>query len=826
LAQVGALTWIATVWLTSIGMTTALVRSGTPFEGKNSICWALALAMLLEGYAFSVNVYDPGLLDLSNLGDLPLKAIFMLVQCTQAGLGWTKVLFLFRLTAAKPHTERIWTMCCLTGAGIGILGACFILSKHPALITASMGLFFLSFESYTIGALCGAIRLFLGAPDKYTGAFLLSIIGGAGLHFWQIYFTAIAPAVDPDKQLLGIKTLANCPFMFLQGVSLFLLSQRDTFTSPADGHVLLDGQAPLSGRAKHYVFPEYWFGLTFIPILLAYGVTFICLRLVTMPGLITGNPLFVEQIAIYRMYQTFHPCILLDYLPGTLFSQPLFDIVTIMSLLTIGLAWIRSACTGSFGILLGSTLSFVVALFTGPCFALVFTFSPDITGVLAHSVPYMAWEATVALFFVSQAYYVWACKDPLIGSTNKIAYLVYALIYLAIDMYGLNFMCTSLAGSLGYGPEAFQEKIIKPPGCHEATTQEEVDAMCTQPIEPCINGVCSTAVHFRLLPMLAAISTHLNQWLNALLSPMKYRPLGYEIICVDVTSPEADKAGKASVETVAESSDERVKIWHRSLNVFSFQLSARHMSAIASIIFAVSPTLAYKVSELTGNLEDGETLSDVLTTLPGTVPVVVLWMVAIIFFLLHCGIIYTHEKYLNPDKEMVNTTFAFMMTLVATLFLGHAASLPAYQTITPWFIGFPMFQLALIFWALLNLVLAIRQRKQPGGHAISDTDLLVDGASTMLLAFCLALSMTINITKLDAPILNILWVGALFIWSLCDSREVTLFWKNIHIATDEETKHALKEFTPWGVPGFLFNVPLFAVPGIFSSTEAAKELTA
>ena len=151
-----------------------------------------------------------------------------------------------------------------------------------------------------------------------------------------------------------------------------------------------------------FAFPEFYFSVTFVPVLLAYGLCFILLRTVTMPGLISNGTLTVQDMKIYRMYETYHPCILLDYLPGTLISQPLFDVAQLLSIFTIFLTWLRSCCLGKIGPLMFSSFVFSLSLVTGTCFTLVFTFSPDLTDVTAHSLPYMAWEFTLCLFFLSQ----------------------------------------------------------------------------------------------------------------------------------------------------------------------------------------------------------------------------------------------------------------------------------------------------------------------------------------------------------------------------------------------------------------------------------------
>lgn len=146
-----------------------------------------------------------------------------------------------------------------------------------------------------------------------------------------------------------------------------------------------------------------------MPILTAYGLCFILLRTVTMPGLLPDQKkLTAQDMAVFRLYETYHPCILLDYLPGTLIAQPLFVCAALLSVLTYGLGWLRSGCLGKIGPLMFSSCVFCLSLVTGACFALVFTFSPDQTGVIAHSLPYMGWELTSCLFVVSQV-----CSAPL-----------------------------------------------------------------------------------------------------------------------------------------------------------------------------------------------------------------------------------------------------------------------------------------------------------------------------------------------------------------------------------------------------------------------------
>ena len=368
-----------------------------------------------------------------------------------------------------------------------------------------------------------------------------------------------------------------------------------------------------------FAFPEYWSGITFVPILAAYGLCFILLRTVTMPGLLPPHKKLTDQdMAVFRLYETYHPCILLDYLPGTIIAQPLFVTSALLSVLTFGLAWLRSGCLGKMGPLMFSSCVFCLSILTGACFALVFTFSPDQTNVIAHSLPYMGWELTSCLFVVSQvcsaplprhvprplipassescllvqAYYVWMDDDPHRSRNAKKGFTLYAAVYAAFDIYGMIFMTGKIA-SLARNPDLLKGNEI---------------------------------IQFHWLPFITAVTTHLNMWAYSVLSPMKYRPLAFELITSDEASTDtADMQPTASDPSKVEG------------NSFNFKFAPRSILSVVAVIMVAVEFLAKYINVLVmpDEVVKDFTAKQHIETLPGAAVVAVLWMVAVGLLFIH-----------------------------------------------------------------------------------------------------------------------------------------------------------------------------------------------
>ena len=379
-----------------------------------------------------------------------------------------------------------------------------------------------------------------------------------------------------------------------------------------------------------FAFPEFYFSVTFVPILTAYTLCFILLRTVTMPGLLPPHKKLTDQdMAVFRLYETYHPCILLDYLPGTIIAQPLFVTSALLSVLTFGLAWLRSGCLGKMGPLMFSSCVFCLSILTGACFALVFTFSPDQTNVIAHSLPYMGWELTSCLFVVSQvcsaplprhvprplipassescllvqAYYVWMDDDPHRSRNAKKGFTLYAAVYAAFDIYGMIFMTGKIA-SLARNPDLLKGNEI---------------------------------IQFHWLPFITAVTTHLNMWAYSVLSPMKYRPLAFELITSDEASTDT-----ADMQPTPACASDPSKV---EGNSFNFKFAPRSILAVVAVIMAAVAVLPKHINNLVFMPDNDEVIKDVLVkdftteqhmkTLPGAAFVVVLWIVAIGLLIIH-----------------------------------------------------------------------------------------------------------------------------------------------------------------------------------------------
>ena len=186
-----------------------------------------------------------------------------------------------------------------------------------------------------------------------------------------------------------------------------------------------------------------------------------------------------------------------------------------------------------------------------------------------------------------QAYYVWMENDQFNPVWVKCVFTVYAFTYAAIDAYGINFMLTNLAAG-------------DPPSDHVITV--------------------------RWAPFIAVISTHLNQWLFGVLSPMKYRPLAFELITSDEASTDkVDMQPTASDPSKVEG------------NSFNFKFAPRSILSVVAVIMVAVEFLAKYINVLVmpDEVVKDFTAKQHIETLPGAAVVAVLWMVAVGLLFIH-----------------------------------------------------------------------------------------------------------------------------------------------------------------------------------------------
>ena len=189
-----------------------------------------------------------------------------------------------------------------------------------------------------------------------------------------------------------------------------------------------------------------------------------------------------------------------------------------------------------------------------------------------------------------QAYYVWMENDQFNPVWVKCVFTVYAFTYAAIDAYGINFMLTNLAAG-------------DPPSDHVITV--------------------------RWAPFIAVISTHLNQWLFGVLSPMKYRPLAFELITSDEASTDT-----ADMQPTPACASDPSKV---EGNSFNFKFAPRSILSVVAVIMVAVEFLAKYINVLVmpDEVVKDFTAKQHIETLPGAAVVAVLWMVAVGLLFIH-----------------------------------------------------------------------------------------------------------------------------------------------------------------------------------------------
>ena len=269
--MVSQLAWVIASWSTTVVMITALLKTGTPYAGRFAICWALAIASIIEGFAFSLSAVDSHLMDFTQSDDLGLKATFVLFQVTQAGFGWFKTLAMLRVTSTKPATESMWTIC-LLGPFLGLVAAMCVLMNYDWSLKVAQGIFVLAFESYTVVYLIATIRVYAGLSGARDWCFsasafapqekefdpagrkvllLIGVIGLVVLHVLQLYLTLTKSATLTN--FLTIKCFVSVPLLWSQAYAIFHLAKSKLFEpaySKLDEKKLLDEKTV--GRENRY----------------------------------------------------------------------------------------------------------------------------------------------------------------------------------------------------------------------------------------------------------------------------------------------------------------------------------------------------------------------------------------------------------------------------------------------------------------------------------------------------------------------------------------------------------------------------------------------
>jgi len=732
------LSWAGSAWLASIGLTAYLMfGKGKDGAAVTGMLWGFAGAMLFEGISFTLNTFKEYGMYVN--GDPPDKYILRTAawgvsQCLSGGFGLVSALYINKVQLSPRF---VWMIGIGSGALLSLLGASLTLMATPE----SLGLFqmhFLGyFETIQILSLYGIIKLFLDLPNVSAIA-LAGFVGMVGLHFWQIAFTAFSVEMRSDT-MLPIKLFANIPILFLFTYGLVKVSEGHEVLNQAADAAAAISQRKTTDTMTCYASPEWFWGITLVFLACGYGLSALCMLTITKPDMNTDP--------IYAMYETYHPCILLDYLPGTLFAQPLFDLSVIMYQVCAVLAFVRTSCAGDLSSMIHVALTAILLIIFSTIFELVFTFNPSKTSALAHSIPFIGNQSSVAFFIISQAAVVWNCVDSAIQPKHKWAFLAWGAFFAAVELGGMGFMAVMLLENLGYGASAGKPGIAVDPNA---------------PID-------NSDIVFNPLPFLLAIAQIFNQWLFAIVNPLKFRPLVY-----DVSALKANDAGYGKV-----GDEGGVK------GRFKLQVSTRVFLRAGVVMMVLVIFLAafvnYAVLGLDAIWEFG--MLDHLRVMPGSVVGAVGWVVCAVFFGLHILTVCVFEEMKNPLWASVIGTWAAGAALFVCALLAHAATIPGVETDYSWFLGAEAFQVALAIWIGVNMRLSYSD----GGGSTLDT--LLGGVTIVLLFY----SVVSGLDGTGNIFVDTLWTVLLFAWSFTDPRECGLLVNDIHIATDPEVVAVMDE---------------------------------
>jgi hypothetical protein len=289
---------------------------------------------------------------------------------------------------------------------------------------------------YMIGLWCASSRPTCCDPRIQTTSFFLVVATLVGLVAHLRRFVMLA---DPTQETVAgmiiqkIVEVAMIASVTVFTVELVEFGAFNDTRSPAGTPWATERGAPLAEGKKRWVAsPERLWSVSFIFYFTAFFLAGYFLFV------ITGWDPRHDSIVIF--YQTMHPCVLLDYLPGTLFAQPFFDCQILCIIVCMVFNFMRHIAVGSLFSILLSAGGMMLATVVGACFNLVFTFNPREVSVLLHSVPYMLYVCVQFIFIGCEA----ACIFFDVGHNKHPWFTVYVTLTLGMCFFINVFMADFL----------------------------------------------------------------------------------------------------------------------------------------------------------------------------------------------------------------------------------------------------------------------------------------------------------------------------------------------------------------------------------------------
>jgi len=388
--------------------------------------------------------------------------------------------------------------------------------------------------------------------------------------------------------------------------------------------------------------PEHFWSFGGIVITVGYVISGICMAMITKPDL--------GENAIFKMYATYHPCILLDYLPGTIFAQPIFTLGLVMMQISVGLQMIRAVLTRRVDLIFIWAFTCVFYSVISTLFELVFTFNPLRTGVLQHSVPDMFLGLSAILICGASIYTVCYWEGNLEVS-RKIIAIACCGAYILTATYGLLFMFKCL-GWVDH---------------HMSINDKPPD--------------------FDFLPMTAAIILQMILYTMGMVSPLRTYPLTFEWL---VTNAKTDVATTDVEDTSKE----------------EFRLTIKPMRylGLAGVCFACAIfPLAYYVNYLRHTKAEQQDwiLHDYLIKYPGSAVTAVGWVVMVQLMVCHSFGLLVHTWHCEEKGAMFWITNIVGSLLVPSALFAHANTIPRVQEEATWYYGDKFYLFVTSIWILV-----------------------------------------------------------------------------------------------------------------------------
>lgn len=725
-----------------------------------ALLWSFILAMAFEAVSWGLQVYWQyhlyGLKDCEIVGGadcMTVVAFWVLAQNIAAGFLWTSAFYLLMSTM---NPRRMWMAGICIGVAFGLVGAGAIRAGGDAPLTAVRLLFFCNAELLNITLLFAACRLLAttGVDRTVARNFLVGFLCVLAVHLYQLYFTNWEPE-QRHWWSLPLRNVAGSAAWIVYARALVRVAEEQTLLDHFKAISREDLQRVRKEMKGCSIFPEYYWGLTLPVLALGYGLSGFCLAFLTpnADDLMNRSP-------ILAMYHTYHPCILLDYLPGTLFAQPIFTISVILYQMCVVLTFMRACCYGHLPSILHGALTTVWMIVFSCTFELVFTMNPQLINALSHSIPFIGMQSAVAFFLLSQMAVVLLVPDKILEG-RRYTFATYCFLFACLELGGMAFMIVMLLQNYGFGGG----KAIDP----------------NVPID-------NSDIVFNPLPFLMAVGQIFTQWAYAILTPLKYRPLMYNVKAVTCDEDAEDRdlpaGGKAKIS-------------------FHLRLRARGWLRAFTIVAFITGGMVVGLNVAVHGIEDGfqdKPFRDQFRMLPGSAVAAVGWVVCAVLLLGHILIVCAYERMRNPRETSVFGVMMAGVILFMCSLLAHASTIPNEEDDYGWFMGSEAFQLALAFWIGLQVYLAWDSRPaDPSPGAVARMIDTVVGSTTIVF---IMISLYTGINGSGNIGFDVVWIVMVFLYSFTDARKIYLHITDIHIASDAESWVALNLKSFAGVPFF------------------------